>query len=189
MQILRSEFIGKPVMGVHTGEQICAITDCIIHQENLKILLFVTQAGLQKNPLYLLPNNIRFADNKRLIVDSAQTLSEFDELVRYQHDILDSYQPIRKKVVTVSGKKLGTVLDYSFDNQHNFIQKIYVRANFFKRFMQAQFVIDRVAIVETKKNSIIVKDATVNEGSTLKNPLPQKTEAKIAARSIKNNPS
>lgn len=189
MQILRSEFIGKPVMGVHTGEQICVITDCIIHKENLKIILFSAQAGFQKQKLYLLPNHIRFADSKRLIVDSAQSLSEFNELVRYQNDIIHNYQPLKKKVVTISGKKLGTVSNYSFDNQHNFIQKLYVQANFLKRFLQAQFIIDRTSVIETKPNCIVVKDAVVSEKSVIKAPIPTKPEAKAVARSIKNIPS
>lgn len=189
MQILLSEFTGKPVMGVHTGEQICVITDCIIHKENLKILLFVTQTGLKKESLYLLPNNIRFSDSKRLIVDSASSLSDFEELVRYQHDILHSFNPIRKKVVTLSGKKLGIVTDYSFDNQHNFVQKLYVASNFFKRLLQARFVIDRSAIIETTANSIVVKDSVVTENSTIKNVLPSNQENKVSPRTTKDIPN
>jgi uncharacterized protein YrrD len=189
MQILHSEFIGKPVMAVHTGEQICVITGCIVHQDNLKIILLVTKAGLQKNPLYLLPDSIRFADSKRLIVDSTNSLSEFDELVRYQHDILHSYQPLRKKVITEAGKKLGSVIDYSFDNQHYFIQKLYVQAGLLKRFLQAQSIIDRTMIVETKPNCIVVKDAVVSDKSSVKSTIPSKVSTKAVARSVKKLPS
>jgi uncharacterized protein YrrD len=186
MQILRSEFVGKVVMSVHTGEQICVITDCIIQQNNLRIILFSTRVGLQKKQLFLLPKCIRFADRRRLIVDSNQSLSEFDELVRYQHDILHTYQPLRKKVVTESGKKLGTVSDYSFDNQHNFVQKLYVHANFFKRLLQTQLIIDRSSIIETKTDKIIVKDTVMSEKSTIKTAITAKTNSKVPARSAKN---
>jgi sporulation protein YlmC with PRC-barrel domain len=189
MQILRSDFIGKPVMGVHTGEQICVISDCVVHKDNLKIVLFAAQAGLQKEVLYLLPNSIRFADSKRLIVDSAQSLSEFDELVRYQHDILHTYKLLHKKVITSSGKRLGTVIDYSFDNQHNFVQKLYVRAILLKRFLQPQFIIDRSAILDTKPNSIVVKDAVVTETSTLETILPSKPDVEVTAKSVKKIPN
>ncbi|MFO0862947.1 MAG: PRC-barrel domain-containing protein [Candidatus Saccharibacteria bacterium] len=189
MQVLQSEFSGKPIMGVHTGEQLCVVTGFVVHPGNLKIILFIANAPLQKQPYYLLPNSIRFADSKRLIIDSAQSLSEFDELVRYQHDILHNFNPIKKKVITQSGKKLGTVVDFSFDNQHNFIQKLYVRASFFKRFLQAQFIIDRNSVIETTPNSIIVKDTVDELPATIKSPLPNKPPAKGLARSIKKSPN
>ncbi len=189
MQVLQSEFSGKPIMSVHTGEQLCVVTGFVIHPDNLKILLFIAHAPLQKQSYYLLPSSIRFADSKRLIIDSAQSLSEFDELVRYQRDILHNFNPLKKKVITQSGKKLGVVQNFSFDNQHNFVQKLYVQANFFKRFLQTQFIIDRNVIIETTKNSIIVKDTVEELPATIKTPLTNKTTAKGLARSIKKSPN
>ncbi len=189
MQILQSDFKGRPIMSVHTGEQLCVITDFVIHPDNLKILLFIAHAPLYKQPYYLLPSSIRFADSKRLIIDSAQSLSEFDELVRYQHDILQSFSPIKKRVVTQFGKKLGTVRNFSFDSQHNFIQKLYVEANIFKRFLQTQFVVDRSTIIKTTKNSIIVKDTTNELTNVVKSPITNKTTTRSLARSIKKIPN
>ncbi len=189
MQILQSDFCGKSIMSVHTGEQLCVVTGFVIHPDNLKIVLFITHASLKKQPYYLLPSSIRFADSKRLIIDSAQSLSEFDELVRYQRDILNNYNPVKKRVVTQSGKKLGTVANFSFDNQHNFVQKLYVQAGFFKRFLQTQFVIDRSVIIETTKNTIVVKDTVEELPATIKSPLTNKGPAKSLARPIKKSPN
>ncbi len=189
MQVLQSQFIGKPIMGVHTGEQLCVITGFVIHPDNLKIILFIAHATLQKKPYYLLPTSIRFSDSKRLIIDSAQNLSEFDELVRYQNDILNNYTPKGKKVITQSGKKLGVVDDFSFDSQHNFVQKIYVKANLFKRFLQQQFIIERNLIVETTKQTIIVKDAVSEIHSSLRTPIADESTAKSLAHPIKKSPN
>jgi sporulation protein YlmC with PRC-barrel domain len=109
-------------------------------------------------PLYLLPTDIRFFNEQKILIDSDQKLSEFEDLVRYQHVITEHYSVIGKHVITSSGKKLGKVRDFLFDPSHYFLTKLVISPPLLRKFLVASLLIDRNDIIETKKNHIIVKE-------------------------------
>ncbi len=158
MQILSSQFVGKPIISVQTSEIIGYIKDMVTKQEDLKIVALCVSQPHQKESYYLLPSDIRFFNKDKVIVDSFQKLSEFSELVRYQHDITSNYRIIKKRVKTSSGKKLGRVVDYMFDPAHYFVTKLNVKPLLLQNIVYTKLLIDRDDIIDTQKNYIIVKD-------------------------------
>lgn len=153
-----SDFIGKPVVSVQSGHPLGSLTDVILVSDSLKMTVCTVHSPESRAPLYLLPSDIRFFNDQKILVDSDQKLSEFEDLVRYQHAITEHYSVISKHVVTSSGKKLGKVRDYLFDPSHYFLTKLVISPPLLRKFLVASLLIDRNDIVETKKNHIIVKE-------------------------------
>ncbi len=176
MQKLSSSFIGLPVVSVQSSEPLGLLSDLVVKSEDLKIVLLVVSSHAKsKSKKYLLPRDIRFFNNKKVLIDSVQNLSDFDELVRYQNDILNSYRLPGKRVESASEKKIGKVTNFSFDPAHFYVTKLNVNPGFFKNFLVTNLLIDRSSIVETKKNTIVVKDNFAKVSKTATAPLPQRS--------------
>lgn len=173
MQKLSSDFIGKPIVSVQGAEIIGILSSVIIKPSDFKMIVCVVSPLISKNKLYLLPGDIRLFNNDKIIIDSHQKLSEFEDLVRYQHDIINNYNVIGKKVETTSGKRLGKVSSFMFDPAHYYISKLYVRPGILKSIVVTNLLIDRADVVDTKKNTIIVKDNFAKIKKTSPSVLPQ----------------
>ncbi len=173
MQIIASEFIGLNVVSVQSAEVLGVINGFVLKPEDLKIIVFSLQTFSSREKHYLLPRDIRHFNNQKVLIDSLQNISEFSDLVRYQHDITNDYALIHKPVETVGGKKLGRVVDYMFDPAHYYITKLKVRPRLLSGIFVSSLLIDRSSIVETKQNVIIVKDNFAMIKKTATVPLPQ----------------
>lgn len=158
MQVLFTQFVGKPVIGVQNSDHLGILKDVVIKQESLKIIALAVSLKHKKESYYLLPNDIRFFNKDKILVDSFQKLSELSELIRYENDILHNYKIIGKKVQTVSKKKLGKVSNYMFDPAHYYVTKLSVKPNIFKSFLYTKLLIDRDNIIDTNKKYITVRD-------------------------------
>jgi len=158
MQKLSSDLLTKPVVGVQNAEILGTITGFVIRPDDFKIVVCVVTPIISKTKMYLLPSDIRLVNDNKVIIDSHQKLSEFEDLVRYQHDITNNYTVIGNKVETSNGKKLGRVKDFIFDPAHFYISKLYVRPRMLKVFLVTNLLVDRADVIDVKKNTIIVKD-------------------------------
>ncbi|MDQ5943815.1 MAG: PRC-barrel protein [Patescibacteria group bacterium] len=173
MQKLSSDLLEKPVVGVQNAEILGTITGFIVRPDDFKIAVCIVTPLVSKSKLYLLPSDIRLVNNNKIIIDSHQKLSEFEDLVRYQHDITNNYSVIGNKVETTTGKKLGRVKDFIFDPAHFYISKLYVRPRIFKTFLVTNLLIDRADVIDVKKNTIIVKDNFAKIKKASPSVLPQ----------------
>ena len=158
MQKLSSEFIGLPVVSVQSSDELGRVTGLIIKSEDLKIVLCEVLIPTTRTQHFLLPRDIRFFNEEKVLVDSIQNITEFDDLVRYQHTITDNYELLGKRVETTTGKKLGRVRNFTFDPTHFMVNKLHVKPNIFKSLMVTSLLIDRSSIIETKKDVIVVKE-------------------------------
>lgn len=158
MQVLSTQFIAKPIMSVQSSDILGTVKGLIIKQESLKIVAIAVKVGKSNNEHYLLPADIRFFNKEKILVDSYQKLSEFEDLVRYQYDITNNYNLIAKKVKTSSGKKLGKVKEFMFDPAHWFVTKLSIKPQFVRNVFYTKLLIDREDIVKTEDRAIIVKD-------------------------------
>ncbi len=174
MQKLCSNFIGLPIVSVQSSEPLGMLSDLVIKSEDLKIVLIIVTTSA-KEKKYLLPRDIRFFNNQKVLVDSIQNISDFDDLVRYQNDIIHNYTLIGKRVVSASVKRIGKVTNFSFDPAHFYVTKLNVTPGLFKNFLVTNLLIDRSSIVETKKNMIVVKDNFAKIKKTATAPLPQRS--------------
>ncbi len=173
MQKLSSDLLEKPVVGVQNAEILGTINGFIVRPDDFKIVVCIVTPIVSKTKLYLLPSDIRLVNNNKIIIDSHQKLSEFEDLVRYQHDITNNYNVIGNKVETTTGKKLGRVKDFIFDPAHFYISKLYVRPRIFKTFLVTNLLIDRADVIDVKKNTIIVKDNFAKIKKASPSVLPQ----------------
>jgi len=175
MQKLSSELVGRPIVSVQSSQHLGTLTGFILSNEDLKIVACTVAVPGTKNVHYLLPNDIRFFNAQKILVDSHQNLSEFADLVRYQHTITDNYMLIGKKVETTAGKKLGKVTSFLFDPAHYYVTKLGVTPPLFKKFLVTHLLIDRADIIETKKNTIIVKENVAKIKKSAPAVLPQRS--------------
>jgi len=173
MQKLSTELLGKPVYSVQSGEQLGIFTDFILQSGDLKIVACTIKVMSSQEVHYLLPADIRYFNTEKILIDSVQKLSVFADLVRHQEAIAHNYNLIGKKVETVSGKKLGKVLNFLFDPAHYYITKINVSPPILQRILTTSLLIDRADIVETKTKVIIVKENLAKIKKTTSAVLPQ----------------
>ena len=173
MQKLSSELLEKPVVGVQNSEVLGTISGFIINSSDFKIIVCIVSSPISKHRLYLLPSDIRLVSHDKIIIDSHQKLSEFEDLIRYQHVITQGYNVIGCKVSTTSGKRLGRVKDFIFDPAHFYISKLYVNPGILKAFIVTNLLIDRADVIDVRKNTIIVKDNYAKIKKASPSVLPQ----------------
>lgn len=166
MQKLCSELIGGMVFGIQNGQEIGRISNFVVSSSDLKIIAYVVEPNFTKNNLYLLPGDIRLMDGPKVLVNSEENLSEFDELIRFQHAITENYKIITSRVITSSGKRIGKVIDFMFDSEISYITKISVVPTLLKKLLVTNLLIDRADIVDTKPGLIIVKDNLVKSSES-----------------------
>lgn len=172
MQRSNSALVGQALYSVHTAGKIGLIRKLILRQQDLKVELLEIVAFDPTSVRYLLPSDIRFDDGKKIIIDSHESLSEPNELLRHQEILNHPFSLLGCRVVTQSGKRLGKVKDFSVDMQHFVVSKLNVVAPIWMLPFNSKFLIDRSDIVDIEKSKIVVKDAAVKTPEPVTKPLP-----------------
>ena len=165
------QLIGLTVASVQSGLPCGKIESLIVSPEKLtvELLCILDQGGIA----YLLPSDIRFIADDRVIIDAEHKLSEADDLLRHQEAIKNAFSPIGCSVVTESRKKLGKVSEYSLDNQSWAAVKLYVSPGLFGNPLQEELMVDRHDVVDVMSNKIVIRDLHGKAGSRLTIPLPE----------------
>lgn len=153
-----SNTISQPVVSVHTGEKLGFVENLLLEPSSLKIILFEINSPSEKKLLYLRPIDIRFSDTNKLIVDSYQSLSEKEDLVKFKNIFSNNYKLLNKPVFTSENKKLGRVKDFSYDDIQFFTAKLHVSSTILHKLFYESLILDRTEIIETRPDKIIVKD-------------------------------
>ena len=161
MQKLITAIIGKKVFSVHDGAAVAEVVGWLINKDNFKVELLAVAVPKSKAHKYILPDAIRVSTDRQIIINSQEDITEADELVRQSKMIASKYKLVGSKVETQSGKKLGRVIDFSFDYNTFYIGKIQVVSRFPQRITRESFVINRSAVIEVQGNTVIVKDARI----------------------------
>ncbi len=173
MQILRSQIIGRHIFTIQGGYDMAIISNSYIQIKDLNIIVFqVSLTRASKQPHYLLPTDIRQITTQRLLIDHDDKLSLADELVRLTDTIKTPFLLINLIVETVSGKKLGKIVDYSFDDQFFVIKKLYVSVRIWDKVFTDQLIIDRNDIVDVIPKKVVVRDGYIRNKQTITNALP-----------------
>lgn len=165
MLTLGQPLIGKDVLSLRTGGVIGGVQEAIIDPNNLKIEGWHATNGQKRSHAILLSQDIRDILSRGFVVNDHEALSDPDELVRLKRVLDYKFELIGKSVYTTGKKRLGKVSDYAFEKNGFFIQKIYVSQSLIKSFGGGMLTIDRTQIVEINTKRIVVKEATVKDGS------------------------
>lgn len=163
-----TEILEAEVFSVHAAQKIGIVNGILVRNKDLKIELLKVKTEDSDAPHYLMTNDIRAYDQKKIIVNSMQELSQADELIRHQEFIKSANQLFGLKVVTQSGKKIGKVKDFTIDTAHYFVVKIHITAGLWQRVIHERLIIDRSDIVDVKSNKLIVRDSTIKAKAATK---------------------
>jgi sporulation protein YlmC with PRC-barrel domain len=162
MLVLASQIQDSPILSIRNGHPVAMAGSMLINADKLEIAaLFCKSPGWRGQDHVLLLRDIREYSRSGIIIDSLEDIEDIGEIVRLGDIVERNYQVIGKHVVTESGTKLGKVEDYSVDTLSNAIQKLYVKPSLLKNLMVNNLVIDRVHIIKTEDDRIIVSDASL----------------------------
>ena len=163
MLVLASDTQEFPVLSLHVGGAIGFVRETIIDPENLQIAAFIVDGPLIKNDPeignILLPRDIREFSPDGYIIDSTDRLVFQEDIVRLEEIMELNFDVIGLKVETSDKRprKLGKVVDYTFDSETFMIYQIIVQRNFMKSFVDSQLTINRSQIVELDDYTIKIK--------------------------------
>lgn len=155
---LSATFNDRPVLSLRTGALIAKVVTPIINPDNLKIEGFFCEDRYSKNMLVLLTQDIRDVLPNGYVVNDHDVLSAPEELIRLRKVLEKPFNPIGKKVVTISKEKVGKVGDYAVDTSSMYIQKIYATRSILKSLTGGSLIIDRTQINEVTPRQIIIND-------------------------------
>lgn len=155
---LSSSLLNQPVMSLRTGGAIAVTKQPIINPSNLKIEGFYCEDRFEKKQPVLLTQDIRDLLSQGFVVDDHEALTDPEELVRLKEILTLKFQVLGKPVHTVSGEKIGKVIDWAAESTTFYIQKLYVGQSLLKSLSNGQLSIDRTQIVEITNKKIVIQE-------------------------------
>ena len=162
MLVIGSTMIGNAVLSLHVGGSIGFTKSAIIDPENLNIIAYVIEGSVFKkgqgvgNILDI--NDVRELSREGFIVDSSDVLVNREDFLRVDEVMKLNFNLVGLKVVTKDGKKLGKVVDYTFDSNSFMIYQLIVqRPMGFASINDPQLTINRSQIVEINDYEVIIK--------------------------------
>lgn len=173
MYVLASRLEGLGVISLQTGEVIATAEALIVDPGELALVAFRCETGGRRpQPKVLMYRDLRQLAVDCLIVDSEDELAELDDIVRVQELLQANFHPTRTSVVTDTGRRLGTVEDFTINIDTGRAQKIYVRPSLWRSWLGSSLIIDRTQIIDVSPRQIVVRDATVQAHSLGTEPVP-----------------
>lgn len=157
-----SRLLGCPVLSLHVGGRIAAVSELIIDPDNLKIIACRVDGPLVgKEVGEILPmDSVREFSRLGIIVDSADEFVEVDEIIRVKNVLELNFSLVGLKVETKKGEKLGKVSDFTVEPSTWQVQQLIVQRPLIKAFLDPELTIARSRIVEVGDYKIIIKEET-----------------------------
>ena len=161
MLLNSSRLIGCPVLSLHIGGPIGAVTSEVVDPNDLKIIALNVngpQTGDGEHGDILDVRSIREFSSIGMIIDSIDDLVSHGDVVKFD-EIMDlNFNIIGLEVKTKKGTKLGKITDYTFDPNTMEIVQFIVKRPLMKSFLDPELIIGRSQIKEVNDYEIIVKD-------------------------------
>ena len=162
MLVIGSTMIKNSVLSLHVGGPIGQTSSAIIDPENLNILGYTVEGPAVRNNSevgnILDVNDVRELGAEGLIINSADVLVKREDVIRIDKVMDLNFNLIGLKVVTKDGKKIGKVIDYTFDSNSFMIYQLIVhRPVGFAAFNDPQLTINRSQIVEIDDYTVTIK--------------------------------
>ncbi len=162
MLIVGSKMIGGRVLSLHVGGQVASIRDAVIDPEDLHILAYTLSGPIIQNDPdvgdILVTDDIREVNMDGSIIDSTDIFVNREDVIRINEVMKLNFNLIGLKVVTKAGKKIGKVIDYTFDSQSFMIYQLIVqRPVGFIAINDPQLTINRSQIIEIDDYTVTIK--------------------------------
>jgi sporulation protein YlmC with PRC-barrel domain len=130
MLVIGSKMIGNSALSLHIGGAIGTTKSAIIDPENLNIIAYAVDGPAIKNDPeignILDVNDVRELGPEGLIINSSDVLVNREDVIRINEVMKLNFNLVGLKVVTKNGKKLGKVVDYTFDSNSFMIYQLIV---------------------------------------------------------------
>jgi sporulation protein YlmC with PRC-barrel domain len=162
MLVIGSTMLKNSVLSLHVGGPIGLTSSAIIDPENLNILGYTVEGPALRNKSetgnILDVNDVRELGAEGLIINSADVLVHREDVIRIDEVMKLNFNLVGLKVVTKDGKKIGKVVDYTFDSNSFMIYQLIVqRPVSFAAFSDPQLTINRSQIVEIDDYTVTIK--------------------------------
>ena len=162
MLVIGSTMIGNSVLSLHIGGAIGTTKEAIIDPENLNIIAYTVDGPAIKNDPevgnILDVNDVRELGPEGLIINSTDVLVNREDIIRVDEVMKLNFGLVGLKVVTQKGKKIGKVVDYTFDSNSFMVYQLIVqRPVGFASLNDPHLTINRSQIVEIDDYKITIK--------------------------------
>lgn len=151
MVILRSNFIGSPIVDLRTQTKFGTISDLIFDDSTSSIVGLALKNGFN-NIKIVIPAEVLEFSNKTLVINDEDAITDLKDNLRIDKLVQNHYYGIGQKVFTKSGKYLGKTEDLLIDTTTFGIIKYYIKSFLKERIISSDLVI------EIKPGKIIIKD-------------------------------
>ena len=163
MLVIGSKMIGNSVLSLHIGGAIGTTKSAIIDPENLNIIAYTVDGpAIKSDPEIgniLDINDVRELGPEGLIINSSDVLVNREDVIRIDEVMKLNFNLVGLKVVTKNGKKLGKVVDYTFDSNSFMIYQLIVhRPVGFAAINDPNLTINRSQIVEIDDYTVTIKN-------------------------------
>lgn len=160
MLVIGSKMLNCPILSLHVGGEIAVTRDAIVDPEDLRIIAYTLDGPLMRDPEngnILITDDVREISQNGMIIDSIDRLVNREDIIRLDQVMNLNFNLIGLKVVTQSGKKLGKIVDYTFDSQSFSIFQLIVQRPMFSSLNDPQLTINRSQIIEIDDYKITIK--------------------------------
>ncbi len=160
MLVIGSKMLNCPILSLHVGGEIAVTRDAIVDPEDLRIIAYTLDGPLMRDPEngnILITDDVREISQNGMIIDSIDRLVNREDIIRLDQVRNLNFNLIGLKVVTQGGKKLGKIVDYTFDSQSFSIFQLIVQRPMFSSLNDPQLTINRSQIIEIDDYKITIK--------------------------------
>lgn len=165
MLYLSTKLNNIALLSIRTAGRIGTVLEPIINPDNLHIDAFYCKTSRGKT--VLLDMFIRDISTRGIIIDDHSNLSDTDDLVRLQPIIKLKFK-LEGKPVLSGKRRIGKVVEYAFDKDSLFIQKLYLQPPLWQSINQERLLIDRQCIIEVTDSYIVVSGPEVKTAAKSK---------------------
>ncbi len=189
MLMIGSGMIRNVVLSLHVGGPVAETTGAIIDPEDLRILAYTLNVPtIKNNPEIgdiLVADDIRELGHDGIIVDSSDIFVSRGDVIHLDKVMSLNFDLIGLKVVTPDGKKIGKIIDYTFDSTSFMVYQLIVQKPIsFASFGDPQLTINRSQIIEIDDYKVTIK----HDKEQVKVKSGQKGELEVAPKREYVNP-
>ncbi|HVQ43659.1 MAG TPA: PRC-barrel domain-containing protein [Candidatus Saccharimonadia bacterium] len=173
MYTLESNLTGQPIISLQTGQAVAWIGEPLLTITALQVIAFTCRVAPRSQAFLLMTRDIRQFAADCVIIDDEDDLTDPADIVRLKADLKDRYSPLGQSVIADTGRRLGSVEDYSINLDTNRVQKLHIRRPLFWGWFSPNLIIDRTQIVDITPSHITVRDTTVQDALLNTDSLPE----------------
>ncbi len=159
MLLSNKELSNQSVLSLQIGGPIGRVKRAIVDPKDLTILALELDNGwLEKERSFILSDSVREHHKIGLVVDSADEIVGYDDVIKLQKLLDQQFDLLNLKVYTEAGKFIGVIIEFTIVYNLFLIYQIYVKKTNWKNFFGEDLIIDRNMIVDVTNDKLIIKD-------------------------------